>query len=52
MGKLPSVTIFVQEGGLPTATTYLKKHKFSKGEAIAQSRKERLCLLYLKNATE
>ena len=31
----------VQEGGLPTATTYYKKHKISKGETIAQSLKER-----------
>ena len=29
------------EGGLPTATTYFKKHKISKGETIAQSLKER-----------
>ena len=29
------------EGGLPTATTYYKKHKISKGETIAQSLKER-----------
>ena len=30
-----------QEGGLPTATTYFKKHKISKGETIAQSLKDR-----------
>ena len=29
------------KGGLPTATTYYKKHKISKGETIAQSLKER-----------
>ena len=29
------------EGGLPTATTYYKKHKISKGETIEQSLKER-----------
>ena len=29
------------EGGLPTAATYYKKHKISKGETIAQSLKER-----------
>ena len=31
----------VLRGGLPTATTYFKKHKISKGEAVAQSLKER-----------
>lgn len=31
----------VSKGGLPTATTYFKKHKISKGEAVAQSLKER-----------
>ena len=31
----------VSKGGLPTATTYYKKHKISKGETIAQSLKER-----------
>ena len=30
-----------QKGGLPTATTYFKKHKISKGETVAQSLKER-----------
>ena len=30
-----------QKGGLPTATTYFKKHKISKGETAAQSLKER-----------
>ena len=29
------------KGGLPTVTTYYKKHKISKGETIAQSLKER-----------
>lgn len=29
------------KGGLPTATTYFKKHKISKGETVAQSLKER-----------
>ena len=29
------------KGGLPTATTYFKKHKISKGETIAQSLKDR-----------
>lgn len=32
---------FVWKGGLPTATTYFKKHKISKGETIAQSLKDR-----------
>ena len=31
----------MMKGGLPTATTYYKKHKISKGETIAQSLKER-----------
>ena len=31
----------VSKGGLPTATTYFKKHKISKGETVAQSLKER-----------
>ena len=31
----------VSKGGLPTATTYYKKHKISKGETVAQSLKER-----------
>ena len=31
----------MMKGGLPTATTYFKKHKISKGETIAQSLKER-----------
>ena len=31
----------VSKGGLPTATTYFKKHKISKGETIAQSLKDR-----------
>ena len=31
----------VSKGGLPTATTYFKKHKISKGEAVVQSLKER-----------
>ena len=34
----PSV---VSKEGLPTATTYFKKHKISKGETVAQSLKER-----------
>lgn len=33
--------LVVQEGRLPTATTYFKKHKISKGETVAQSLKER-----------
>lgn len=31
----------VSKGGLPTATTYFKKHKISKGETVTQSLKER-----------
>ena len=31
----------ISKGGLPTATTYYKKHKISKGETITQSLKER-----------
>ena len=31
----------VLKGGRPTATTYFKKHKISKGETVAQSLKER-----------
>ena len=31
----------MMKGGLPTATTYYKKHKISKGETIAQSLKDR-----------
>lgn len=33
--------LFASKGGLPTATTYFKKHKISKGETVAQSLKER-----------
>ena len=36
--QLPFVVL---KGGLPTATTYFKKHKISKGETVAQSLKER-----------
>ena len=31
----------VSKGGVPTATTYFKKHKISKGETVAKSLKER-----------
>ena len=33
--------LVVSKGGVPTATTYFKKHKISKGETVAQSLKER-----------
>lgn len=33
--------LFTGKGGLSTATTYLKKHKISKGETIAQSLEDR-----------
>lgn len=32
---------YIQKGGLPTATTYLKSHKISKGQTIAQSLRDR-----------
>ena len=51
-GLATTLDTFMKRKNQTTATTYLKKHKFSKGEAIAQSLKDRFCLLYLKNATE
>ena len=39
--RLETAAVCRIEGGLPTATTYFKKHKVSKGETVAQSLKER-----------